>query len=480
MPASSYSVVAAALGVGVAGGWAITALVSPFAAVIRGIPFLLVLLLLGGTLVRERRVRGLSLFSPLSVASLAYSVMFALVPLADLWFNHPAIHSPRWASASWAAVLCALLIVSGYIAVASSRPATPAGAEMLPWSRSRARAFAAVGIVLPLAVVFVALGGPTGVLQLIGRFSERYDFVETSSLTLSAVSLAAPAIALQTGSWISRPTVIRALLLLLLWLPPALLVSAFLGQRWRVLTIFVLLAALVHLGYRRIPASVLALLLAILTWLFVTVGLERNFVGRTGEPKSISGANFYYNYVGSGHELGQFRDFVVTLEGVPDQLAFQYGRTFAAVIPGAPFPTGGNIFTRTFFPVSAAEGTSIPTPLPGELYLNFGVPGMVVGTFLFGTVLGSVEVYRRRRPASTGALVVYAYSVLPLALVIRGEFATFAGYYVVGLAFLLLAVRFVERNAEVGLCRDARAGSGLTPVAAQRPTMGAPVPRRPA
>lgn len=424
--------------------WSISSLGDDAPRVFDALPFLLVVGTAALFLRYEHTHRGLSFFSPLTMAMIAYVVMFGLVPIADVWFDHPAVNGPGWSLAAWLVWPCLVLMIAGYRVAWLVWPADTPRVSSHSWSEGRARFLGALGIGIGIAALLAALGGPAGVIRLTNQFADRYDFVTPSSLLLAAVSLSAPAIALRGASWVRHPTRRGTLAIVLLWLPPALLVSGYLGQRWRDLSILVALAALVHLGHRRIPKRWMAVFGATLVAFFLIVGFQRNVVGTTQTLEPLGGEQFYYNYVGSGHELGQFRDFVVTLEGVPDALDFQYGATFASVIPGAPFETGGALFTETFFPL--AQYASYPTPLLGELYLNFSYPGIVVGILLYGALLGGLEVYFRRNRHALGALAVYTYSLLPVALILRGSFTTFAGFYVVGLLALVVSLRFVTRG----------------------------------
>jgi hypothetical protein len=239
--------------------------------------------------------------------------------------------------------------------------------------------------------------------------------------------------------------------LFLLVLPPVLLASALGGQRWRDLTILVAVVAAYHFGRRTIPKGLLISVMVLVAALFIYYGSQRSYIGtRRTAPSIVGTTNFYNNYV-SHQELSQFRNFIVMLEGVPDQLRFQHGATLLSVIPGAPFPTAGFLFSSTFYGSLYSSGTSIAPSLPGELYLNFGFPGIVAGMTVFGLVLGVLEAAFKRRRDSIGVILVYVYSIAPMGGLLRGDFTTFGGYYVLGLLPLLLAIPFVESRSSRGV-----------------------------
>lgn len=78
---------------------------------------------------------------------------------------------------------------------------------------------------------------------------------------------------------------------------------------------------------------------------------------------------------------------------------FLYGKTlntfFASWIPRMFWPekpdiSTGQMFNRAF-KLSASRLTMVPTTIPGELYWNFAMPGVILGMFVFGMVFGSIS-----------------------------------------------------------------------------------------
>jgi hypothetical protein len=137
------------------------------------------------------------------------------------------------------------------------------------------------------------------------------------------------------------------------------------------------------------------------------------------------------------------------------------------LVPGLPYQTGGAIFSSTFFPGLWAGGTSVASPLPAEFFMNFGAPGALIGFVLFGGLLGSLEAYyRRSRGRRIGPLLIYAYSLVPVAGILRGDLTTFLGYPLLVVAPVLIAQRFIEartrlrpQTLELSLSPGAKVGS---------------------
>ncbi|MPZ91958.1 MAG: O-antigen polysaccharide polymerase Wzy [Actinobacteria bacterium] len=410
-------------------------------------PFLASLLVIVLGLGRERAVRNLSVFSPLTFATAVYFVMFVAVPLADLWFGNPTTFQQSWWPASWLAFYGILAIFVGHALPFHLVRRSRVDRMSARWRPGLARLLALVLLVVAALAVIQRIGGLAALPSYLSSFALRHRFVSSTTLTLVAISLVGPAICLMAGSWLRRPTSGRFLSILFIWIPPALFISAYLGQRWRALSILIALAAIVHLGNQKVSPATLAGISVALVALFLTIGLQRNVIGTQSQPRDVAGQGLYLNYVGVGHELSQFRELVITLDGVPDRLPFQSGKTFLSVIPNTSFPTSGFLYSSTFFPELHAIGSSVPTPLPGELYLNFGVPGILIGMLLYGAFLGMLEMYFHYTRNTIGGVLIYSYSLLPVALILRGDFTTFAGWYGVGLIGLVVALRFVQPDA---------------------------------
>jgi hypothetical protein len=154
----------------------------------------------------------------------------------------------------------------------------------------------------------------------------------------------------------------------------------------------------------------------------------------------------------------QLQTLMILLDGVPDRLPFQLGEPYLAnflaaiprtVYPGKP-PVGTEVFSRAFFEDLLAGGTSIPTSLVGEFYLNFGVVGIVVGCVVVGVLLRAGYSWLRRNRARPEVVTTYAFLCGSLMPWIRGD--TFGPT-----VFFLSAV--VPMWLIVGLSRDRSAAS---------------------
>jgi hypothetical protein len=141
-----------------------------------------------------------------------------------------------------------------------------------------------------------------------------------------------------------------------------------------------------------------------LLWLLVTRELASNFV--------------------------QLQALTLVVDRVPDVLEFQHGRTLLAMltiaVPASWYPekylTAPGVFTLAIDPDRwVREGTTLPPGLIGEMYMNFGTTGVVLGLLCFGAVFGSIRRTVKRRGSDPATAVLYALSVAMLAHYIRGE-----------------------------------------------------------
>jgi hypothetical protein len=436
-------VLAALLSFGLA--WSIAHLDRPSAPGQAELPFLLIIGTAAAIFWVERIHRRLGFFTPLAIGVAGYVLMFAVVPLADMANGHPLSHHDAWWMASWYAWFGLLTFYGGYrlaLVVTGSRHTEP-GNGWLP-ARERAMAMLLLGAA---AVSFVLLlnhfGGPSAYVSV---FRRRTLLLQRHVLLLVGIGLATPALLVRVGGWLNRPSRSRLVLMLAVWLPPSLLLSGFLGARFRVAGIVVALLAAYHLGHRRIRLPILCLLAAALAWLFVIAGVERNYVGSRQAAPAITRSNFYDKYLVT-HDLGEFREFVITMEGVPRVVDFQHGRTFLSVIPGVPVPTGGQLYSSVFFGAQYSAGTSISPSLPGELYMNFGLPGILWGMALFGLLVGLLEAYYRRNRERIGAVLLYSFSLVPVALELRGDFTSMTSFYLAGAVPLVVAARWIQQGS---------------------------------
>jgi oligosaccharide repeat unit polymerase len=434
--------------------------------------FLLVGLLCFGIMYRERRVRSLGL-SPLVIALTTYFVIFSLAPFLELAWGADTLYPQAWHSASLLVVLGVPLVYSGYLLALKLVPPEEGRQAPRRWLPSRARLFAAGLLAVSIPPIVIRLISTGGLGVFLSQFGAQRNILRVDVPVLIAVSLASSAYLLLAGTWLTNRTALRSWLLLGFWLPLIIFVSSTHGSRWRAVALVVCTFALYHLCVKRVRR---------IAWILIVFGVATVFIVAGGyrhgrQVPHVFSSQFPQHYLAT-HEVGQFRDLVVTINGVPSTLDFLHGKTFLSLIPGAPYPTGGQVFTSTFFPDLWANGASVPSPLPGEFYMNYGFAGAVIGLGLYGGLLGVLEsYYRRNRRHRVGPTLIYAYSLVPVVGLLRGDVTTFLGYPVLIMVPVLLVQRLIEVRAHRPLSEETTMGGAYQMDAEAIPAL--PVLRKP-
>jgi oligosaccharide repeat unit polymerase len=144
------------------------------------------------------------------------------------------------------------------------------------------------------------------------------------------------------------------------------------------------------------------------------------------------------------------------LEAVPDKLEYQYGKTFLTWV-FAPIPRTlwkekpvvriGNELGEAIFQ-RRDKSTGVPPGFIGELYMNFGFMGILIGMYFLGLLLkllySSFNSYLTR---NINALLLYIFIVVPFAFnLLSGDFVGLFIKLVASLIPLLLILKFIGRS----------------------------------
>lgn len=131
--------------------------------------------------------------------------------------------------------------------------------------------------------------------------------------------------------------------------------------------------------------------------------------------RSTFGEWLEIGYGATTKRLNSLGQLCVVVRDVPDRVPFQGGWTIAniglsliprALWPGKPGMTIGQWVSENFTHGGGVEtSTSVGPTWIGELYLNFGFPGIVVGMGLFGVMLRVAHEVAFRRQLCTPALL---------------------------------------------------------------------------
>jgi hypothetical protein len=201
------------------------------------------------------------------------------------------------------------------------------------------------------------------------------------------------------------------------------------GQRSGVIIVGILLLACYYLPKKRkIPVG--SALFVFLIVFYVT-GLICLFRGEIFWGSSFQGVKTYFNnpfekqfkdlsrgYVGAGGDKNApTREFLMYLNFVnilPDKVEYAYGRLYADYlfnwIPIKIWPNRISLFQE--YKAQLSHGIPFSTrgavfTILGEYYLNLGIPGIILGCYVTGLLLGILFQWKFLHPNNPGVLIVF-------------------------------------------------------------------------
>lgn len=132
----------------------------------------------------------------------------------------------------------------------------------------------------------------------------------------------------------------------------------------------------------------------------------------------------------------------------PEPHGYLWGRDFYLIVPWAlipravwsnkPYPQDGDIFDIKYW--NLWKGANAGPPYIGDLYMNFGLPGILIGMFLTGILLRFIYLYLvKNTNASSRGLLFYMFIAIGLFRIVPE--ATVANLsYLVRMSFFYLLI----------------------------------------
>jgi oligosaccharide repeat unit polymerase len=403
------------------------------------------------------------MWNPLRFISVLFLLVFVARPLQILL--DPEARSRAMPDGVWLfeqALMLGGLGVSclyfGYRARIGDRLARKLPSVGERWRGTRVAQVAAAYLVVGLtgyAVAIARSGGPASFVRTLGGrrlLAASGNWVFASSLVL------VHAAALLVGTHCFQRKRLRGLFVLSVVLSVATSLS--LGGRSAVLV--PLLALMVAHAYSRSSgdgrgwslrraaliggAAATAVIFAVVLRAARTEGLAGRAVSL--EPLSLLvGGDAVDAFLG---EFNQFDWLVVVLKVFPRELPLQLGGTllhfFAMWIPRAlwadkPLPISF-VISRAVTGVATGQ----PSTIIGELFLNYHLPGVVVGMAAFGVFLKVAHSYLRHNRASPGAILVYAFTFASLHELFTRTLAPKAFAFTLFMVPAIVAVLLVQQR----------------------------------
>lgn len=306
------------------------------------------------------------------------------------------------------------------------------------WNENRARPliFLFLGISLLGLVLFISSMGIKSVLLELTQSSEkRFIEVEGEGYKYAAlgyyrwmVSLAQISLYLSLIIYLNKTNNSkRYLLWLLLSAAVSLFFPFFTSSRSSIglilFTIMIILSV-----YRKINVGLILTtgLAGVLLFNYMT----QLRYSRWADASDLESKNLFELFV-FNRNLADISKTAHIINGVPEDLEYKYGTSllsvFVSPIPRTLWPEKpvlylGKEIGKKIYRVGDRVNTGIPPGLIAELYLNFGLLGILSGMGLFGIFLGGLYSAMKHYPvANDGHILLYAILVVFSAIVILGS-----------------------------------------------------------
>jgi len=398
--------------------------------------FLFVLAVLGVAIV-GRRLSALR--TPFYLACLFYVTFVGIGPLlVPPNFEDPAQAGSNWPIvASWLGMTAMMLgYVSGKVAFRSSKANLFPGVRdsLIPLEKLGFVGWGLVALGITGAALYVERIGGLAALQSAGYYKRPSMLWYDAALAI----LMKPGLFLLLGATMAKPRVFvgKRLLLFALTLGALAWEGPLAGSRLHVITLVLALGCLLRLGQgaQRKKAPLFPyrwLVLTGLSFVLVWGALRAYSITKLREMSfsqldraATSQSSFFVS------AFSTYDAFVKIVQRVPDSIPYQWGETIWESLtvwiprefwPNKPMGLGD----RLTITLSGEYGVGNTSPTgPGELYLNFGLLGLLIGMLLVGVGCAWLSQGVSGRPSQdmTASLLLYAVTFpLPLALTWGGS-----------------------------------------------------------
>lgn len=408
-------------------------------------------------------VRNGRLFTMHQLVSLFSVLVFAVWPfyliLADgtkLWVLTGIRNPYALLFASLKAAFWGILAFQiGYLLPIGRRLASQLPAMRSNWDRRRSRqVIGCLTLIMgtSLLLMWRFVGGASEIMKnptrLRGAFAGEF-YITLGVLVAPVVILIFLARGFQTG----KPSLTVWILALVYSI-----VSLFLGSRSNIVGLWLGIYLLfVLIRRQRSLFSILAVTLAL-----VVLGLV-GVVG-VGEFRRLGGGSLdLADYLTSPEmrfggentidlflrEFGEIEIFAYALKIFPEEMPFLYGRSYLdlffqivprSIWPEKPLPSGFLLGDIIF-----GKYVGAPATILGDLYINFGHLGVVVGMIAFGVVCNLLDRWYRLHYDNSGVLALYVFMLTAAFKLVARSFLSTATSIVLFIVPAVLLVRYVSR-----------------------------------
>lgn len=199
-----------------------------------------------------------------------------------------------------------------------------------------------------------------------------------------------------------------------------------LGSRWNIISLSLGLLIIRHYAVRRVKLGQLIGLGVILLVFSFFFQFYRNYISIEYYMQIREQGDLLSRFVFGS--LSGFDSLVLIIEGIPQVLDFQWGRSILDLI-WYPIPRllwadkpeiTAMLFCKAFFPEATERGVIRGIPYMGELYLNFGPAGIVIGMLALGLFCRVFYAYMKLNRFGLISILIYVCTIEPLMRSMRG------------------------------------------------------------
>ena len=199
-----------------------------------------------------------------------------------------------------------------------------------------------------------------------------------------------------------------------------------LGSRWNIISLSLGLLIIRHYAVRRVKLGQLIGLGVILLVFSFFFQFYRNYISIEYYMQIREQGGLLSRFVFGS--LSGFDSLVLIIEGIPQVLDFQWGRSILDLI-WYPIPRllwadkpeiTAMLFCKAFFPEATERGVIRGIPYMGELYLNFGPAGIVIGMLALGLFCRVFYAYMKLNRFGLISILIYVCTIEPLMRSMRG------------------------------------------------------------
>jgi len=154
-----------------------------------------------------------------------------------------------------------------------------------------------------------------------------------------------------------------------------------------------------------------------------------------------------YIYLLVNNYFDSVRNTIIILENTPSRFSYEWGRTYLdLLVRPIPYMFRPDIVKNSEILLATFQGRILP--LLGELYLNFSLAGIVIGTFFLGLFAKASSFFLRFNKANISAVLLYATLVAVTMMWVRGQFANHTPLFLMDFIGFFVFIKLSQKSAK--------------------------------